>query len=81
MQTNQTPAKQYGVYATCRSPRAEVLKTAQGYLSQVKVTARSWMQSACYIDPETALAVCRDYIREESRGRVDPHKALKIIWK
>jgi hypothetical protein len=79
--TTPTTAKQYGIYATCRSPRAEVLKTAKGYLSQVKVTARGWMQSAYYPDAETALTVCREYIREASQGRVDPHKALKVIWK
>lgn len=67
------------VIATCRSPRAEVVQTAEGFRSRVKVTRTAWMESRAYADKDNALAVCRQYIREASQGRVDPHRALKLV--
>lgn len=31
------------IIATCRTPRAEVVETPQGYRSRVKVTRTAWM--------------------------------------
>jgi len=67
------------IYATCRSPRAEVIQTNEGFRSRVKVTRTAWMESAVYTNVDDAIAICRKYIREASQGRVDPVRALKII--
>ena len=66
------------IYATCRSPRAEVIQNNEGFRSRVKVTRTSWLESCIYSDPADALAVCRRYIREASQGRVDAARALKL---
>lgn len=67
------------IYAACRSPRAEVVQSAEGFRSRVKVTKSGWMESILYPNPADALAVCRQYIREASQGRIDPVRALKLI--
>ncbi len=67
------------LYATCRSPRAEVVQTTEGFRSRVKVTKTSWMESATYKNAEDAMAVCRRYIRETSMGRTDAVRALKLV--
>jgi len=67
------------IYATCRSPRAEVVQTTEGFRSRVRVTKTGWMESTLYPNPADAMAVCRQYIREASQGRVDPVRALKRV--
>ncbi|MHB0927730.1 MAG: hypothetical protein ACYC3W_02245 [Candidatus Nanopelagicales bacterium] len=67
------------IYASCRSPRAEVIQTAEGFRSRVKVTKSGWMESTPYQNAADALTVCRQYIRDASQGRIDPVRALKLI--
>lgn len=67
------------IYAACRSPRAEVVQTDEGFRSRVKVTKSGWMESTLYRNPADALAVCRQYIRDASQGRIDPVRALKLV--
>ncbi|MGC8703674.1 MAG: hypothetical protein ACP5RV_12210 [Thiomonas sp.] len=65
------------IIASCRSPRVEVVRCAEGFRSRAKVTRTVWMESAAFADPSDAMAAARRYIREASLGRVDPYRALK----